>query len=78
VCVLRDARIGHAALPTREEVMMTAESITTMMEDQLKMLEALYEICMSSTEAEMVRVAIQALTSTQAGMTFLQTHPITL
>ena len=57
---------------------MTQDSITTMMEDQLKMLEALYEIAMSSNEAEMVRVAVQALTSTQAGMTFLQTHPIKL
>lgn len=57
---------------------MTQESLTTMMEDQLKMLEALYEIVMSSEEAEMVRVAIQALTTTQAGVTFLQTHPIQL
>jgi hypothetical protein len=57
---------------------MTQESVTTMMEDQLKMLEALYEIAMSSGEADVIRVAFQALTSTQAGMTFLQTHPINL
>lgn len=57
---------------------MTQESVTTMMEDQLKMLEALYEIAMSSNEGEMIRVAFQALTSTQSGMAFLQTHPIQL
>jgi hypothetical protein len=57
---------------------MTQEVVTVMMEDQLKMLEALYEIAMSSTEAEMVRTAMQALTSTQAGLTFLQSHPIQL
>lgn len=51
---------------------------TTMMGDQLRLLESLYEIFMSSGEAEMVRVAGSALTGTQAGLAFLNTHPITL
>lgn len=51
---------------------------TIMMGDQLRMLEALFEIAQSSQEAEMVRVAMAALTGTSAGLSFLQTHPITL
>lgn len=51
---------------------------TIMMGDQLRMLEALFEIAQSSQEAEMVRVAMAALTGTQAGLSFLHTHPITL
>lgn len=50
----------------------------TMMGDQLRLLEALYEIALSSNEAEMVRVSMAALTGTQAGLSFLSTHPITL
>lgn len=49
-----------------------------MMGDQLRLLEALYEVAMSSNEAEMVRVAMSALSGTEAGMAFLSTHPITL
>lgn len=49
-----------------------------MMGDQLRLLEALYEIAMSSDDAEVVRVAMQALTGTTAGMSFLSLHPITL
>lgn len=49
-----------------------------MMGDQLRFLEALYEIAMSSEEADMVRVAMSALTSTSAGLAFLNSHPITL
>lgn len=51
---------------------------TTMMGDQLILLEALYEIALSSGEAEMVRVSMSALTRTRAGLGFLSTHPITL
>lgn len=48
------------------------------MGDQLRQMEALYEIMMSSNEADMVRVAAAALTSTQSGLAFLNAHPITL
>lgn len=51
---------------------------TTMMGDQLRLLEGLYEVAMSSNEAEMVRVAVAALTGTQAGLSFLNAHPMTL
>lgn len=51
---------------------------TVMMGDQLRHLEALYEIVMSSDEPDMVRVAMAALTGTQSGMSFLSSHPITL
>lgn len=58
--------------------MSDQEERTVMMGDQLRLLEALYEIALSSEEAEMVRVAMQALTGTSAGLSFLSTHPITL
>jgi hypothetical protein len=48
------------------------------MQDNLKYLEALYEIALSSEEAEVVRVAMAALTSTQAGLAFLAVNPIKL
>lgn len=60
------------------EMEMADYEKTTMMGDQLRHLEALYEIAMSSDEPEMVRVAMAALTGTQSGMSFLGTHPITL
>lgn len=49
-----------------------------MAQDQLIFLEALYEIAMSSESAEEVRIAMAALTRTQAGLTFLASKPITL
>jgi hypothetical protein len=58
--------------------MSEQEEMSVMLGDQLRLLEALYEIMMSSGEAEMVRVAASAMTSTQAGLSFLNTHPITL
>lgn len=58
--------------------MSDQEQKTVMMGDQLRLLEALYEIALSSEEAEMVRVAMAALTGTSAGLAFLTAHPITL
>lgn len=61
---------------------MTDESMTRnqsiMMDDCVRMLEALHQIAMESQEAEMVRVAVMALTSTHAGRAHLQTNPIIL
>lgn len=54
------------------------DQMNVMLQDQLRMLEALYEIMLSSEEADIVRVSMQALTSTEAGRAFLAVHPITL
>ena len=54
------------------------QDYTTLMSEQLSLIEALYEIAMSDDNAEMVRVAMAALTSTTSGLAFLSTHPITL
>lgn len=48
------------------------------MRDLLILTEALYTILQESEEAETVRVAVGALTNTQAGMAYLQKHPVTL
>jgi hypothetical protein len=61
--------------------MMSDEEIdrtTTMMQDQLRHMDALYEIVNSSDEAEVVRLAISALTGTPSGLAYLQAHPIIL
>lgn len=54
------------------------ESFNQMMQDQLILLEALHDILMSSTEADIVRIATMALTRTQAGINYLTANPITL
>lgn len=54
------------------------QDVTAMMQDQLRFLEALYEILNSSEEAETVRVAVSALTATEAGRAFLTANPIKL
>lgn len=51
---------------------------STLMAEQLMMLEALYEIAMSTTDADTVRSAMLPLTGTTAGLAFLQAHPIIL
>lgn len=51
---------------------------TTMMSEQLMMLESLYAIAMSSTDADTVREAMIPLTRTSAGRVFLNAHPITM
>jgi hypothetical protein len=43
--------------------------------EQLILIEALFAIAHESNEAEMVRVAMAALTNTQAGLTYLSAHP---
>jgi hypothetical protein len=57
-----------------EQVDATAE----MMSEQVVMLEALHEVAMSSGDAEMVRVAMSALTRTEAGVNYLRLHPLIL
>ncbi len=54
------------------------EDATQILQDQLRFLEALYEIINCSEEAEVVRVAIAAMTSTEAGRAFLTANPIKL
>lgn len=57
---------------------MMDQDVTGMLQDQLRFLEALYEILNSSEEAETVRVAVSALTATEAGRSFLTANPIKL
>jgi hypothetical protein len=51
---------------------------TQSMQDQLIFMEALYEIAAASNDAEIVRVAVQALTRTQAGLTYLSANPMVM
>lgn len=48
------------------------------MADMLMMLEALYNIAMSSTDADTVREAMIPLTATDPGRAYLTAHPIIL
>lgn len=49
-----------------------------MTETVLKLTEALYEIVCDSEEAETVRKALAALTSSDAGIEYLRMHPLAL
>lgn len=42
----------------------------------LIMTQALYEIVQSSGDVEMIRIALSALTNTEAGMSYLRVNPI--
>ncbi|QXN76659.1 hypothetical protein [Mycobacterium phage Maco6] len=48
------------------------------LEDTELLLYALHELASSSNDAESVRVAFAALTSTSLGLNYLKGHPITL
>lgn len=50
--------------------------VTQLMQDNLKLVEALHEIASTSDDANTVRVAVAALTTTQSGLAFLQVNPI--
>lgn len=47
-----------------------------MLQDQLILVEALYSIATESEEAEVVRVAFSALTSTEGGRAYLAKNPV--
>lgn len=49
-----------------------------MMSEQLVLIEALFTVVHESNEAEVVRVALAALVATQAGLSYLSTHPIVI
>lgn len=49
-----------------------------MMSDQLIMLEALREISETTADVESCRLAMSALTRTEAGLVYLRSHPMTL
>lgn len=49
-----------------------------MQQEMLVMVQALHEIVSSSSDAETVRLALSALTSTDAGMSYLRTNPVTI
>lgn len=55
-----------------------AVGAAVMMSEQLRMLEALHQIAMESGDAETVRVAMVALTSTEAGLRYLRANPLIL
>jgi hypothetical protein len=43
--------------------------------EQLVLVQALYNIAHESEEAEIVRLAVAAMTNTTVGLTYLQAHP---
>lgn len=54
------------------------DDLTSQLQDQLRFLEALFEIVNVTEEAETCRIAMAALTSTGSGLSFLQANPIRL
>lgn len=55
-----------------EEIDASNEEMT----DTLRLLNALHEIVTDSADVESVRTAASALTSTQAGLSYLIAHPL--
>lgn len=55
-----------------------AVGAAVMMSEQLRMLEALHQIAMESADAETVRIAMVALTGTEAGLRYLRANPLIL
>lgn len=53
---------------------MDVEEIT----DTYIMVDKLYEIAMSTDDAEIGRIAMSGLTNTEAGRQYLQANPITV
>lgn len=56
--------------------METTEMLTAILADQLRYLQALHEVVSDSEEPETIRVALSALTSTNAGIEYLRMNPI--
>lgn len=57
---------------------MNDEVSTSDLGEQLVLLQALFTIVHESSEAEIVRLAMSALTNTSAGLTYLSAHPLTV
>lgn len=55
-----------------EEIEAENDQVT----EQIRLLGALHEIASDSEDAEIVRVAMSALTSTNCGLNYLITHPL--
>jgi hypothetical protein len=47
-------------------------------EDTVRHLAALHEIAMDSADADVVRIALEALTGTASGRAYLILHPVVL
>jgi hypothetical protein len=56
--------------------METTEMLTAILADQLRFLQALHEVVSDSEEPETIRVALSALTSSNAGIEYLRMNPI--
>lgn len=48
----------------------------TAMSDQLILVQALHQVVCESEEAEVVRIAVGALTNSTVGLQYLSSHPI--
>jgi len=55
---------------------MNDNQVTQLMTNQLIHVEALFEIALESTDADMVRRAIAGLQATEAGRAYLMMHPL--
>lgn len=55
---------------------MDEETKSEAMDDSLKLVEALHTIAVESEEADIVRIAMSALTNTNMGRSYLYAHPI--
>lgn len=55
---------------------MNDNQVTELMTDQLIHVEALFEIALESTDADMVRRAIAGLQATEVGRNYLMKHPL--
>ena len=71
------------AMPTNEGTLAMAEDdlsglTASTLDDLAIMVKALHEIATEAVEGEVVRAAIIALQSTQAGREYLREHPLTM
>lgn len=55
---------------------MTENIENELLLDNLKLVEAMYALACESEEAETVRIAFAALSSTGAGRRYLEQHPV--
>jgi hypothetical protein len=55
-----------------------AEDTTSQLGESYVFMEALWNIAQTSDDAETVRIAVAALTGTEAGQAYIRVHPMVL
>lgn len=61
---------------SEEDDMPPTEQMLEMQQEQLQFIEALHTIAANTDEADTARLALGALTRTEAGMAYLRANPL--